>query len=257
MIEYKNIFKKFNARTINEMGLLEDFSLNVAKGDFLSIIGSNGSGKTTLLNLLAGSLLPDSGRILIDGEDVTFQKEFIRARKIGRVFQDTLKGCAGDLTLAQNLSLAENKGGKYNLASAIPRGAVERYKSIVSSIGLGLEDKMNVRMSLLSGGQRQAVSLLMATMTPIDILILDEHTAALDPKTADIVMRITNDIVRKGNFTTMMVTHNLRYALEYGNRLLMMHEGRIILDKSSDQKVALKIDDILSLFNTISIECGN
>ncbi|MCQ2454955.1 MAG: ATP-binding cassette domain-containing protein [Clostridia bacterium] len=257
MIELKNITKKFNESTVNETTIFNDFNFTVKKGEFVSVVGSNGSGKTTLLNLIAGTYLPTSGSIILDGTDITKQKEFVRARRMSRVFQDPFKGVASNMTIAENLSLAENKGRLYGLSKGVSKSKTEYYKELVSSIGLGLEDKMNIPMGTLSGGQRQAVSLIMATMTPIDILILDEHTAALDPHTADTIMEITDKIVKEKNLTTIMVTHNLRYATEYGNRLVMMDKGNIIMDKSGEEKQKTKTDDILSVFVEISVECGN
>lgn len=257
MIELNNIVKKFNESTINETVIFNDFNFKVNKGDFISVVGSNGSGKTTLLNLIAGSILPTSGRVLLDGKDITKQKEFVRAKRMSRVFQDPFKGVASNMTIAENLSLAENKGKIYGLSKGVSKNKLGYYKELVSSIGLGLEDKMNVPMGVLSGGQRQAVSLIMATLTPIDILILDEHTAALDPHTADTIMEITDKIVKEKNLTAIMVTHNLRYATEYGNRLIMMDKGNIIMDKSGEEKKNTKTDDILSVFVEISVECGN
>lgn len=257
MIELKNINKKFGAGTVNETVLFTDFNFKVKKGEFVSIIGSNGSGKTTLLNMIAGTLSPDSGRVILEGIDITALPEFKRAKRIGRVFQDPFKGVAGNMTIAENLSLADNKGKVYGLTKGLSQKRINYYKELVSQIGLGLENKLDVKIGSLSGGQRQAVSLLMATMTPIDILILDEHTAALDPKTADTIMNLTNKVVCEKNLTAVMVTHNLRYALEYGNRLVMMHEGKCVIDRNEKEKKETQLEEILAKFNEISIECGN
>ena len=257
MIELLNVSKKFNEGTVNETTIFTDFNLKVNKGGFLSIVGSNGSGKTTLLNLIAGTLSCDAGKIILNGKDITSKKEFQRAAKMGRVFQDPSKGVAGDMTIAENMSLADNKGKLYGLTMGISKKRVEYYRELVSQLGLGLETKMDIKMGLLSGGQRQAVALLMATMTPIDFLILDEHTAALDPHTAEIIMELTDKIVKEKNLTAIMVTHNLRYAVDYGTRLLMMDKGNIIIDKSGKEKQKTEVDDILDIFNKISIECGN
>lgn len=257
MIELKNINKKFGAGTVNETILFTDFNFSVQKGDFVSVIGSNGSGKTTLLNMIAGTLFPDSGRVILEGSDITALPEYKRAKRIGRVFQDPSKGVAGDMTIAENLSLADNKGKLYGLTKGLSQKRLDYYKQLVSQIGLGLENKMDVKIGSLSGGQRQAVSLLMATMTPIDFLILDEHTAALDPKTADTIMKLTDQIVKEKNLTAVMVTHNLRYALEYGNRLVMMHEGKCVMDRRGEEKEQVSLDEVLAKFNEISIECGN
>lgn len=257
MIELQHIEKVFHPGTVNETRLFSDFSLRVEKGAFVSIVGSNGSGKTTLLNIISGSLPADAGRVLLGGSDITALPEYKRARRIGRVFQDPAVGTVPNLTILENLSLAENKGRAYGLKFAVNRRKRDEMRALVQRLGLGLEDKMDVPVGLLSGGQRQALSLLMSTMTPMELLLLDEHTAALDPKTAETIMALTDTIVKEKQLTAIMVTHNLRYALEYGNRLLMMDKGQAVLDKSGDEKAATSIDDLLQIFNRISIECGN
>ncbi len=257
MIQLQNIEKVFNAGTVNESVLFDGFSLSVKKGEFVSVVGSNGSGKTTMLNIISGSLPIDSGAVLLDGKNISALPEYKRARRIGRVFQDPAIGTVPNMTILENLSLAENKGKPYLFGFAVNRQKREEFRELVYSLGLGLEDKMDIPVGLLSGGQRQALSLLMSTMTPMDLLLLDEHTAALDPKTADIVMELTDKIVKEKQLTAVMVTHNLRYAVEYGNRLLMMDKGQIVLDKAGAEKEKTSIDDILHLFNQISIECGN
>lgn len=257
MIRMMHIDKTFHPGTVNETRLFQGFDLDIADGDFVAVVGSNGSGKTTLLNLLCGSLPCDGGRILVNGWDVTSLPEHRRAASIGRVYQDPSMGTVPDMTILENLSLAARKGKPYGLSRAINRREAATFRELVASVGLGLEDRMEVPVGLLSGGQRQALSLLMATMTPIDLLILDEHTAALDPKTAETVMQITGRVVAEKGVTTLMVTHNLRYAVEYGNRLLMMHEGHAVLDKAGEAKQAVGVADLLGLFNSISIECGN
>lgn len=257
MIELKNIDKTFNPGTVNETPVFEDFSLTVEKGEFVSVVGSNGSGKTTMLNLISGTLFPDSGRVLLDGADITALSEHKRARRIGRVFQNPATGTVPDMTILENLSLAANKGMPYRFSFAVNRRQSERFRELVSGLSLGLEDKMDVPVGTLSGGQRQALSLLMSTATPVDLLLLDEHTAALDPKTAEITMRLTDDIIKEKHLTAIMVTHNLRYAVEYGNRLIMMDRGKAVLDKSGEDKAATTVDSLLGLFNKISIECGN
>ena len=210
-----------------------------------------------MLNILCGSLPCDGGRILVDGRDVTALPEHRRAAAIGRVYQDPAMGTVPDMTILENLSLAANKGKPYGFTPAVSRRKAGLFRELVASVGLGLEDRMDIPVGSLSGGQRQALSLLMSTMTPIDLLILDEHTAALDPKTAETVMQITGRIVAEKGVTTLMVTHNLRYAVEYGNRMLMMHEGRAVLDVSGADKQAVQVSDLLRLFNEISVECGN
>ena len=257
MIELRHIDKTFNRGTVNAAVLFRNFSLKVEKGSFVSVVGSNGSGKTTMLNIISGSLPIDGGQVLLDGTDITSFPEFKRARRIGRVYQDPALGTVPSMTIAENLTIAENKGKPYSLAFAGRAGQQERFCTLVESLGLGLEDKMNVPVGLLSGGQRQALALLMSTMTPIDLLLLDEHTAALDPKTAEVIMALTDEIVRKQRLTAIMVTHNLRYAVDYGDRLLMMHEGKTVLDVSGTEKQGTGVDNLLKIFNEISIECGN
>lgn len=256
MLELKNICKSFTVG-VDTTELFKDFNLTINTGDFVSIVGSNGSGKTTMLNIISGSVKQDSGSIILDGKDISNQKEYIRASKIGRVYQTTSMGTAGSMTIAENMAIYENKGKPFNLSRCLNSGAKERYKQMLAPFGLGLEDKLDVPVSSLSGGQRQVITLLTATMTPIDMLILDEHTAALDPKTADTIMELTAKIVKEKKLTVLMVTHNLRYAVEYGNRMIMMHEGKVVFDKSGEEKANTTVNDVLSLFNSISIECGN
>ena len=257
MLELKNIEKFYNAGTVNEMCLFEDFNLSIADGQFVSVVGSNGSGKTSMLNIICGSIPLDRGRILIGGQDITRMPEHRRQRRIGRVYQNPAMGTCPSMTILENMSLADNKGKPFNLRPGTNRQRIDYYRESLRSLGLGLEDKLHVKVGVLSGGQRQAMALLMSTMTPIEFLILDEHTAALDPKTAETIMELTDKIVREKHLTTIMVTHNLRYAVEYGDRLLMMHQGTIVMDHAGEEKKALKIDHILEKFNSISIECGN
>lgn len=257
MLELKHISKTYNPGTVTEMCLFDDFNLSVADGEFVSVIGSNGSGKTSMLNIICGSIPASSGEVCINGKSINRQKDFQRYATIGRVYQNPSMGNCPNMTILENMSLADNKGRPFGLTFALNRRRFDFYREQLQSLGLGLEDKLHVKMGALSGGQRQAVSLLMATLTPLDFLILDEHTAALDPKTAEIIMELTDRIVREKHLTAIMVTHNLRYAVEYGNRLLMMDRGHIILDKSGEEKRAANIDDILEIFNRISIECGN
>ncbi len=257
MLELKHIHKYYNPGTVNEMCLFEDFNLTVEKGDFVSVVGSNGSGKTSMLNILCGSIPVEAGQILMQGEDISRMKEYKRNRKIGRVYQNPALGTCPSMTILENMSLADNKGRFYGLGKGINKSRKSYYQELLSQLNLGLENKLNVKVGSLSGGQRQAMALLMSTMTPIDFLILDEHTAALDPKTADLIMELTDQIVKQKNLTTIMVTHNLRYAVEYGNRLLMMHQGEAVMDLPAKEKEALKVEDILEKFNAISIECGN
>ena len=257
MLELRNITKVYNPGTVTEQTLFRDFSLTVEEGQFVSIVGSNGSGKTSLLNIICGSIPVEGGEVLMDGKNISKLKEYQRYAAMGRVYQNPAAGTCPGLTMLENLSLADNKGKPFGLSRGVNRQRRDFYRQQLQSLGLGLEDKLDVKMGALSGGQRQAVALLMATMTPLKFLILDEHTAALDPKTAEIIMELTDKVVKEKNLTTIMVTHNLRYAIEYGNRLLMMHQGEAVLDKKGAEKDAMAVDDILKLFNEISIECGN
>ncbi|RGZ00680.1 ATP-binding cassette domain-containing protein [Clostridium sp. AM58-1XD] len=257
MLELTNINKYYNAGTVNEMCLFQDFCLTVGDDEFVSVVGSNGSGKTSLLNIVCGSIPLDSGRISINGTDITKMPEFKRQRRIGRVYQNPAMGTCPNMTILENMSLADNKGKPFNLLPGTDKKRIDYYKDQLRTLGLGLEDKIHVKVGVLSGGQRQAMALLMSTMTPIEFLILDEHTAALDPKTAETIMVLTDKIVKEKKLTTIMVTHNLRYAVEYGNRLLMMHQGTVVMDKDETAKSAMQIDEILEKFNEISIECGN
>ena len=257
MLELKHIHKYYNTGTVNEMCLFEDFNLTIRDHEFVSVVGSNGSGKTSLLNIICGSIPLDEGTIRIGNEDITKMAEYKRQRRIGRVYQNPAMGTCPSMTIAENMALADNKGKFFNLRPGKNKLRIDFYRESLRTLGLGLEDKMDVKVGVLSGGQRQAMALLMSTMTPIEFLILDEHTAALDPKTAETIMELTDRIVREKNLTTIMVTHNLRYAVDYGNRLLMMHQGKAIMDKAGTEKEETRIDDILKKFNEISIECGN
>ncbi len=257
MLKLNHINKYYNAGTVNEMCLFRDFNLSIEDGQFVSVIGSNGSGKTSMLNIICGSIPVDQGTIEIGGVDITNMPEYKRQRRIGRVYQDPARGTCPHMTILENMSLADNKGKPFNLLPGTNRQRVDYYRESLKSLGLGLEDKMNVKVGVLSGGQRQAMALLMSTMTPIEFLILDEHTAALDPKTAEVIMELTDKVVKEKKLTTIMVTHNLRYAVVYGDRLLMMHQGQAIIDKAGVEKKEIQIDDILEKFNAISIECGN
>lgn len=257
MLEVKNIRKIYNPGTVQEKCLFDDFSLSIPDGQFVSVVGSNGSGKTSLLNLICGSIQPDGGQILMQGRDIRKDSEHVRARKIGRVYQNPAMGTCAQMTILENLSLADFKGKPAGLHRGTDRRRIDAYREMLRPLGLGLEDMLSTKVGTLSGGQRQALVLLMSTMTPISFLILDEHTAALDPKTADIIMELTGRVVREKQLTAIMVTHNLRYAVEYGDRILMMHQGHAVLDKAGEEKQAVRIEDLLTIFNEISIECGN
>lgn len=257
MLELQHIHKYYNPGTVNEMCLFEDFNLSIKKGQFVSVVGSNGSGKTSMLNIVCGSINPDSGKILIEGQDITKEKEYRRLRRIGRVYQNPAMGTCPNMTILENMSMADHKGKIFGLSMGTNKSRIPFYQEQLRQLNLGLEDKLHVKVGSLSGGQRQAMSLLMSTMTPIDFLILDEHTAALDPKTAELIMELTDKVVREKQLTTIMVTHNLRYAVEYGDRLLMMHQGHAVMDLEGDEKKNMNVDTILEKFNEISIECGN
>lgn len=257
MIKFENVTKTFNQGTIDETVLFDNFNFEVKKGEFVSVIGSNGSGKTTMLNLLCGSSPMDKGRLIVNDTDITKMKEYRRAHFIGRVFQDPAKGSCANLTILENMALADNKNKSFGLSACVSKRKTDYYKSLLETCNMGLENKMHVPVGSLSGGQRQALALILANMTDIDLLILDEHTAALDPKSSKTVMDITQKVVEAKKITTLMVTHNLRFALEYGNRLVMMHEGNIVMDLSEEEKKNMSIDCILAKFNEISIECGN
>lgn len=257
MIELRGVSKTYNPGTVTELCLFDDFNLTVKDGEFVSVVGSNGSGKTSMLNIICGSIPVSAGDVLIDGKSINSLHEYERYRHIGRVYQNPAAGTCPSMSILENMSLADNKGKRYGLSFGVNNARREYYREQLSTLGLGLEDKLNVKMGSLSGGQRQVVSLLMATMTPIEFLILDEHTAALDPHTAEIIMELTDKIIREKHLTAIMVTHNLRYAVEYGTRLLMMDRGHIILDKSGEEKQKATVDDLLEIFNRISIECGN
>lgn len=257
MLELSAIEKYYNPGSVNEMCLFQDFNLTIGEGEFVSVVGSNGSGKTSLLNLICGSIGADGGTILVNKEDITGKKEYLRHQKIGRVYQNPAMGTCSDMTILENLSLADRKGKGFGLGRCVKKQNIGRYREMLAGLGLGLEDKLETKVGSLSGGQRQVLALLMATMTPVDFLILDEHTAALDPRTAEMVMQLTNKIVREKKITTIMVTHNLRYAAEYGDRLLMLHQGRIVLDKAGAEKQQMSAEEIMGIFNSISVECGN
>ncbi len=257
MLELQNIVKKFNVGTVDESTVFDNFNFKVEDGEFVSIIGSNGSGKTTLLNLTCGSLKPDEGIILLDDKNINSVPEFKRAQHIGRVFQDPKVGTCADLTILENMALADNKNKRFGLGKCVNRKRIDYYKSLLEQCDMGLENRLGVQVGTLSGGQRQALALVIANMSDIDLLILDEHIAALDPKSSERVMQLTDQLVKKNGITTMMVTHNLRFAVEYGSRLVMMHEGKAVLDIKGEEKKNAKVEDLLKIFDEISLEKGN
>ena len=252
MLEAKNIFKTFNPGTVNANTALRGASLTLADGDFVTVIGGNGAGKSTLLNAIAGVFAIDGGTITIDGDDVTSLPEHKRAKWLGRVFQDPMMGTASKMLIYENLSLAARRGKARGLKWAFPKDEMASYKELLAPLGLGLEDRLNSRVGLLSGGQRQALTLLMATLQKPKLLLLDEHTAALDPKTAGKVLSLSDQIIKQHNLTTMMVTHNMRDAIAYGSRLIMMYEGRIALDISGEAKRRLTVEGLLKQFELAS-----
>ena len=248
MLEVRDITKIYNPGTLTEQRLFEHFSLTVEEGQFVAIVGSNGSGKTSLLNIICGSIPIEGGDVLVGGRSISKLKDYQRYATMGRVYQDPAAGTCPNLTMLENLSLADNKGGSYGLGRGVNKKRIDFYRQQLASLGLGLEDKLDVRMGALSGGQRQAVALLMATMTPLKFLILDEHTAALDPATAEKVLDITRRVVQQHKITTLMVTHNMKNALELGNRTLMMDSGHIVLDISGEKREKMTVTDLLEQF---------
>ena len=252
MLEIKNIFKTFNPGTINEKRALNGVSLTLNDGDFVTIIGGNGAGKSTLMNAIAGVFGVDAGSILIDGVDVTNLPEYKRAKYIGRVFQDPMMGTAATMQIEENLALAARRGAKRTLRSGITKAEREKYREQLKILDMGLENRMTAKVGLLSGGQRQALTLLMATLKKPKLLLLDEHTAALDPKTAEKVLDATERIVAKDRLTTVMITHNMRDAIAHGNRLIMMYDGKILIDVSGEEKRSLTVEQLLALFSKAS-----
>lgn len=257
MLKLSNIYKTFSVGTVDEKKLFNDFSLDVKKGEFVGVIGSNGSGKTTMLNIVSGDIKPDSGSIILDGCDISKKSPHRRYSNIGRVFQDPSVGTCATMTIFENLSIADNKGKPYNLTFGLNKINKDFYRTLLSQLGMGLEDRLETKVGSLSGGQRQALALIMATLNSPKLLLLDEHTAALDPKSSDIVMNLTEKVVNEKGITTLMVTHNLRHAVRYGTRTIMMHDGNIVLDKNGKDKENTGLDEYLRIFNEISIECGN
>ena len=252
MLEVKQVYKTFNPGTINEKTALNGLSLTLADGDFVTVIGGNGAGKSTLLNAVAGVWPVDAGTISIDGVDVTRLPEHQRAKYIGRVFQDPMMGTAATMQIEENLALAARRGQKRTLRPGITKKEREHYRELLKVLDLGLEDRMTVKVGLLSGGQRQALTLLMASLVKPKLLLLDEHTAALDPKTAAKVLETTEKIVKRDKLTTLMITHNMRDAIAHGNRLIMLYDGRVVLDIAGEDKKHLTVEDLLEQFTKVS-----
>ena len=250
MLEVKDIYKTFNPGTVNEKHALNGVSLSLKEGDFVTVIGSNDAGKSTLLNAIAGLWMVDSGSIKIAGDDITKLPDYKRAKYIGRVFQDPMLGSAATMQIEENMALAARRGKRRTLRKGITQQERENYRELLKELNLGLEDRLTSKVGLLSGGQRQALTLLMSTMEKPKLLLLDEHTAALDPKTAAKVLELTEKLVSENNLTTFMVTHNMRDALKYGNRLIMMCDGKIIFDVEGEEKKKLEVKDLLDKFNT-------
>ena len=252
MLKITNLQKTFNPGTVNAKTALDGLNLHLNDGDFVTVIGGNGAGKSTMLNAIAGVWKPDFGTIEIDGVDVTHMPEHKRAAFLGRVFQDPMKGTAPDMEIAENLAIAARRGTKRRLVRGVRKEERQRYRELLATLELGLEDRLSGKVGLLSGGQRQAVTLLMATLNRPKLLLLDEHTAALDPKTAAKVLQLTDQIVQKNKLTTLMITHNMKDAIAHGNRLIMMHEGKIIVDVSGEEKKNLTVEQLLNLFTQAS-----
>lgn len=252
MLELKHISKTFFPGTVNAKTALDDLSLTLHDGDFVTVIGGNGAGKSTMLNAVAGTFTVDSGSILLDGEDITRKPEHRRAADLGRVFQDPMMGTAGDMWIEENLALAARRGSRRTFKWGISHAEREQYRALLAPLGLGLENRLTTKVGLLSGGQRQALTLLMATLKKPSLLLLDEHTAALDPKTAAKVLEISDRIIEEHKLTAMMVTHNMRDAIRHGNRLIMMDSGRIILDIQGEEKKRLTVEELLERFHQVS-----
>ena len=252
MLKMNNITKTFNSGTVDERVALDHLSLTLRDGDFVTVIGGNGAGKSTMQNAICGTWLPDAGEILLDGIDLSSLPEYKRARYLGRVYQDPMMGTSAGMEIEENLALAERRGRHHTLRPGIRRGEREDYRRRLRELGLGLEDRLTTKVGTLSGGQRQALTLLMATLQQPKLLLLDEHTAALDPKTAAKVLEATQRIVEKNHLTTMMITHNMRDAISYGNRLIMMYEGHVVVDVSGEEKKNLTVEQLLNLFSRAS-----
>lgn len=254
MLQVRNLCKTFHRGTVNEKNIFNGFSVDIAEGDFVTIIGSNGAGKSTFLNLISGAIEADEGSILLNHDEMVRMPEYKRSKVISRVFQDPTLGTSPSMTILENLSMAINKGKKFNLSMGVSKKDISRFREILSQLALGLENMVNTQVGMLSGGQRQALSLVMATISDPKLLLLDEHTAALDPKTSERIIGLTEDMVSQKKITTLMITHNLHHAIEQGNRLLMLHQGRIVLDIRGDEKKNLTIEKLLSCFEKVQLD---
>lgn len=252
MLNISDLYKTFNLGTVNEKQVLNGLDLELKNKDFVTVIGGNGAGKSTILNMIAGVHYPDKGSIVLDDEDITFIPEYKRAKYLGRVFQDPMMGTASNMAIEENLALAYRRGKRRGLGWGITKEEKEIYVDKLKELDLGLEDRLTTKVGLLSGGQRQALTLLMAALRKPKLLLLDEHTAALDPKTAEKVLKLSEQIILDNSLTALMVTHNMKNAIQYGNRLIMMYEGRVIYDVSGEEKKNLKVNDLLEKFQSVS-----
>lgn len=254
LLNLNNLHKTFGKDTVNENYLFKGISLNIEKGDFITIIGSNGAGKSTLLNIIGGKIPLDVGTITLNGKDISSMAEFKRCKFIGRVFQDPSLGTSPSMTILQNLSIAYNKGKPFGLTPGVQKIKIDDFKSLLAKLNLGLEEKLHTRVGDLSGGQRQSLALLMATMSNPDLLLLDEHTAALDPKTSEIILNLTEEIIKEKKMASLMVTHNLNHAIKAGNRLIMLHRGNIIMDIKGEEKKNLTIEKLIESFEKLNFK---
>lgn len=254
LLTLHNLHKTFAKGTVNENYLFRGISLEIEKGDFITIIGSNGAGKSTLLNIIGGKIPLDEGEILLKGKDISETPEYKRCKFIGRVFQDPSLGTSPSMNILENLSMAYNKGKIYGLTKGVQKGKIDYFKGLLSQLNLGLEDKLHTRVGDLSGGQRQSLALIMATMSNPDLLLLDEHTAALDPKTSEIILNLSEQIIKEKNMTSLMVTHNLNHAIKAGNRLIMLHRGNIIMDIKGEEKKELTIEKLIDSFEKLNFK---
>lgn len=251
MLKLTDLHVTFHPNTINERIALDGVSYELHQGDFVSVLGTNGAGKSTLLNSIAGTVELDSGNILLDDMDITWMKEYKRAKYIGRLFQDPMKGTAPNMTILENLGLAYSRGKRSTLSKAIKKSDIPYFQKQLAKLQLGLENRLDTKVGLLSGGQRQALTLLMATLVTPKLLLLDEHTAALDPKTADTIMEVTNALIQEEQIPTLMITHNIKQALQYGNKLLIMNEGRIVRELNQEEKKTIRADALLELYHAL------